>query len=175
MLTRPCAWAVAAFEQVPQCRNCWCGSAGKRSIRALPKLTERQILAWADAFFAAQGKWPTRDSGPIPGTGETWHAIASAMNIGGRGLRPGSSVARLLARRRGVRNRMALPSLTERRIVAWAKATRKTTGRWPSPFSTDQSPNRRRIHGPPLNEPSRTGTADCPAVLVCQNCCATTA
>ena len=69
--------------------------------RKPPHLSEKQILAWADAYFAAHGKWPTRRSGPIPGTRESWSAIASAIHVGGRGFRRSSSLARLLARRRG--------------------------------------------------------------------------
>ena len=60
--------------------------------RRLPELSEEQVLAWADAYFAAQGKWPTENSGPIPGTKETWSAVAAAM----RGL-PGLSDSLVIA------------------------------------------------------------------------------
>ena len=44
---------------------------GKPNPLRLPPLTEKQILAWADSYFAAQGKWPGAKSGPIAGTRET--------------------------------------------------------------------------------------------------------
>jgi hypothetical protein len=41
------------------------------------------------------------------------------------GLPGGSSLARLLARERGVRNRCGLPPLTEAAILRWARAHRQ--------------------------------------------------
>ena len=105
---------------------------GVRNRRRLPPLKEKQILAWADAYFAAQGKWPTRESGPIPGAGETWSDIASALNLGYRGLPGGSSLAQLLALRRGVRNRKRLPPLKEKQILAWADTYFAAQGKWPT-------------------------------------------
>ena len=43
---------------------------------------------------------------------ETWAAVDAALINGVRGLEGGSSLARLLDRERGVRNRKALPRLT---------------------------------------------------------------
>ncbi len=108
---------------------------GVRNIKSLPPLKEKQILSWADAHFAAQGKWPTEDSGSIPGTGETWRAVASALQNGHRGFRRGSTLPQLLGRRRGVRNIKSLPPLKEKHILAWARAVLKATGRWPSRYS----------------------------------------
>jgi hypothetical protein len=104
---------------------------GVRLGRTPPSLSEKQVLAWADAHFAAMGKWPTEGSGPIPGTRETWCAVAGALRHGGRGFRRRSSLAQLLAQRRGVRNSGRLPPLTEQQILAWASAFFQTTGRWP--------------------------------------------
>jgi hypothetical protein len=122
-----------------------CGLRGGSSISAIlaqhrgmrpghrpPPLTEEQILVWADAYYAAHGRWPTRDAGPIPGTQETWSRIVRALSGGIRGLPAGSSLARLLQRRRGVRNRSSPLPLSEQQIVAWARAFYKKTGRWPS-------------------------------------------
>jgi hypothetical protein len=40
-------------------------------------LTEAQILAWADGFFARTGRWPPRTCGHITGSvGENWAAWA---------------------------------------------------------------------------------------------------
>ncbi len=114
-----------ALGKTPWCSRC-------QAAANTPPLSEEQILAWADAYFAAQGKWPSGDSGPIPGTTETWAAVASAIRAAGRGLRCRSSLAQLLARRRGARNRKRLPPLTEQRILAWAGAHLKATGRWPT-------------------------------------------
>jgi hypothetical protein len=102
----------------------------------IPPLTEEQILAWADAYHAATGRWPTTGSGSIPGLdSETWAAVSSALRTGSRGLPGGSSLARLLAARRGVPNHLDLPPLTEEQILAWADAYRARTGKWPTGYS----------------------------------------
>ena len=105
---------------------------GVRVGRKPPDLSEKQILAWADDYFAAHGKWPTASSGPIPSTRETWCAVAGAVREGRRGFRRGSSLAQLLAQQRGVRNHMRLPPLEKQQILAWARAYFQATGRWPS-------------------------------------------
>ncbi len=48
-----------------------------RPGRTPPPLSEKQILAWADAYFALHGRWPTEDSGTIAGTQETWGKITA--------------------------------------------------------------------------------------------------
>jgi hypothetical protein len=105
---------------------------GVRNLHELPRLKEGQILAWADAYHAATGKWPTGKSGPISGANETWNAVATAMHAGVRGLRRGFSLSQLLARRRGVRNRGDLPPLKESQILTWADHHFGQTGRWPA-------------------------------------------
>jgi hypothetical protein len=67
--------------------------------------------------------------------GESWGAISLALTKGFRGLSAGSSLARLLAERRGARNPKGLPRLTIKQIRAWARAYRSATGRWPTPQS----------------------------------------
>jgi hypothetical protein len=95
-------------------------------------LTPERILAWADAHHAATGRWPTRTSGPVRGAeGENWQAIDFALLEGWRGLPGGSSLAKLLAEARPVRNIHTLPRLIIDRILAWADAYRAKTGRWP--------------------------------------------
>ena len=72
---------------------------GKRSVGHAPSLSISRILAWADAFRARNGRWPTGSSGPVAlAPGETWCAINSALSCGARGLPGGSSLSRLLAR-----------------------------------------------------------------------------
>ena len=101
-----------------------------------PLLEVETILAWADAYHARTGSWPTSTSGNIPeSSGDTWQRINAALNRGLRGLMGGSSLAQLLAHRRGKRNRKALPVLTTETILAWADAHQQRTGEWPTPHS----------------------------------------
>src|SRR3954462_3319184 len=66
-----------------------------------PGLTVEQILAWADAHYAATGCWPVPSSGAVDGApGESWDEINQALNEGGRGLPDGSTLAHLLAEHR---------------------------------------------------------------------------
>ncbi len=109
---------------------------GVRNGADAPRLTVEEILRWADAHFESTGIWPKDTSGPVAGApGETWMAIDVALRVGARGLPKGLSLARLLAARRGVRNRLAAPPLSEEQSLAWADAHRRRTGRWPTPKS----------------------------------------
>lgn len=106
---------------------------GYRIHTALPDLTAATILAWADAHHERTGAWPKCASGRIiaaPGR-ETWQAIDAALRAGARGLPGGSSLPRLLAEQRGVRNIHDLPPLTREQILAWADTYHQHTGRWP--------------------------------------------
>ena len=104
-----------------------------RNIQDLPPFTEAQILAWADAYYARTGEWPSPESGPIEDApGETWKVVAASLLQGKRGLPGGSSLSQLLAEHRGVWNSHAAPPLTEAQILAWADAHRERTGRWPT-------------------------------------------
>lgn len=114
---------------------------GHRNAKRLPPLTEAQILRWADAHRRRTGAWPTADSGPVPDSGgETWYGVDAVLKHGCRGLPGGVSLARLLARRRGVPNRMDLPPVTEDQILAWAEAHRRRTGDWPDRKTHDPVP-----------------------------------
>jgi hypothetical protein len=93
----------------------------------------RQILAWADTHYERTGSWPNMRSGPIVGAGHaTWKAIDSALRDGLRGMSRGSSLARLLAEKRGVRNRLNAPPLSRSQILRWAEAYHRATHKWPS-------------------------------------------
>jgi hypothetical protein len=71
-----------------------------------PTLTIEQVLAWADTHFALHGSWPTRRSGPVAfAPGETWAALDGALAHGYHGLPGGDTLARQLARERGVLRR----------------------------------------------------------------------
>jgi hypothetical protein len=105
---------------------------GYRNRKQLPKLTEEQILAWAGAHHDRTGKWPSAKSGPIvDAPGETWLAADMALRHSRRGLPGGSSLALLLAEKRGVRNIWTRPNYSREQILAWADSHRVRTGRWP--------------------------------------------
>ncbi len=74
---------------------------GLRTCRA-PRLTERQILSWADDHKRRTGKRPSCRSGPVlAAPGETWKLLDDYLRAGRRGLAGGSSLAQLLAGRAG--------------------------------------------------------------------------
>jgi hypothetical protein len=104
---------------------------GVRNKHGLHPLTIEQILAWADAYRAAHGRWPRANSGPVaesPTPGDTWRAINAALQRGERGLPVvDSSLAQLLAEHRHLR-----PPLTIERVLEWADVHREATGQWPS-------------------------------------------
>ncbi len=99
-------------------------------------LTEDQILQWADLHKQRTGKWPKVTSGYIADTdGETWVGMHRTLSRGGRGLPGGSSLAKLLAEHRGMRNRGNLSQLSNEQILIWADSYRERTGDWPKPTS----------------------------------------
>ena len=103
-----------------------------RNNKGRPRLSEEQILRWLDAHRDRAGRWPTHEAGPIvDAPGETWNGVDSALRAGVRGLPGGSSIARLLARKRQVRNSRDLPLLPASQILAWADAHHERTGKWP--------------------------------------------
>jgi len=98
-----------------------------------PALTISTILAWADAFHARIGGWPKIRSGHIPRSqGLNWKGVNNLLCNGGRGLPGNSSLARLLAEHRGVRNNARLPPLTDQQILEWADAHQRRTAAWPT-------------------------------------------
>jgi hypothetical protein len=106
---------------------------GVRNKGGLPPLSVEQILGWIDAHHERTGEWPTARSGPIADAPhETWANVDQALTKGLRGLPVGSSLARLLAEHRGVRNRKSLPRLFLDKILAWVHAYRQGTGQWPT-------------------------------------------
>jgi hypothetical protein len=98
------------------------------------RLSIPQILAWADAYHAKHGRWPTQRSGKIR-HGLTWANLNQALFAGHRGLPGGSSLATLLAEKRGVRISHASWKLTRNQVLAWADEHYAKHGRWPSPSS----------------------------------------
>ncbi len=107
-----------------------------RGVKKLPpQLTVEQILHWADCHQTVTGKWPSKESGVITGTNETWTRVHDALRAGRRGLPGGSSLAKLLADHRSVRNQMDRPPLTIQQILAWVNAHKATIGDWPTQYS----------------------------------------
>jgi hypothetical protein len=122
---------------------------GVRNRAELPPLPIEGILAWADAHHERTGRWPTPRTGDIPeAPGETWGAVQSALFSGMRGFPGGSSLAQVLESHRGVRNIHDLPPLTLERIIAWAEAHYRRTGRWPT-----------KVSGPIYDAPGETWNA----------------
>jgi hypothetical protein len=101
-------WQALNLALARGCRGLPAGSSlarlleqhrGRRNQARAPRLTVRQILAWADAHRARTGAWPSARGGPVHGApGETWLAISSALWAGHRGLRGGETLAQLLRR-----------------------------------------------------------------------------
>jgi hypothetical protein len=83
-------------------------------------LTVAQILRWADEYRRRAGDWPGLKSGPVAGVpGLSWRGVDEALRNGYRGLPGGDSLARLLRRRKGLRERRGRP-----RSISWARAAR---------------------------------------------------
>ncbi|MCH8967744.1 MAG: hypothetical protein IIA66_01340, partial [Planctomycetes bacterium] len=105
---------------------------GVRSGKHLPPFQKGRILTWADAHRKRTGAWPTTDSGPVHNApSETWGAISTALREGLRGLPGGTSLAQLLGKKRGKRNVHDLPSLSIKKILAWADDHHRRFGQWP--------------------------------------------
>jgi hypothetical protein len=107
---------------------------GVRNISALPRLTIRQILAWADAHHQRTGRWPSFcTKAPVPeAPDENWRAINASLSQGLRGLRGGETLSRLLARYRSVRRTIYVQPLTIPQILSYADAYVLKTGRFPT-------------------------------------------
>ncbi|MCH7702704.1 MAG: hypothetical protein IID37_13560, partial [Planctomycetes bacterium] len=80
----------------------------KRSVRNQanqPKLTERQILKWADLQLAYCGRLPGPRSGQVlAARDEDWRNIDNALRYGLRGMEGGTSLPKLLADKPGRTN-----------------------------------------------------------------------
>ncbi len=97
------------------------------------QITDARILEWADAHRERTGKWPTVWSGPVVGAPtQDWSAIDGCLEFGGYGLPGRSSLAKLMAKHRGVGRRYAKPRLTIKEILRWADAYQRRAGDWPT-------------------------------------------
>jgi hypothetical protein len=97
-----------------------------------PSLSEAQILTWINEHKTRTGDWPTRDSGPIADVyDENWGAIDLRLKRGGRGLPGKASLAKLLFKYHGIRNKKDLPKLTIAQVLDWTDKYHARTGKWP--------------------------------------------
>jgi hypothetical protein len=97
-----------------------------------PALPLTTILEWADEHHARSGGHPDAWSGPVAGQpAESWYNIDRALRLGYRGLPSKDTLAALLHRQRGHRDKHHQPPLSEDRIFAWAQDHRRRTGHWP--------------------------------------------
>jgi hypothetical protein len=108
-----------------------CRGVTRRMI--LSPLSLDQVLGWADAFHTRTGRWPHANSGPVEEARDlTWWAVDADLRQGFRGLPGGSTLARLLQERRGVRHPSEPPRLTYDLILTWVDSFRRQWGKWPS-------------------------------------------
>src|SRR2546422_791984 len=97
-----------------------------------PPLTIAEIFAWADAHHARTGNLPTRRSGPVTqAPGETRANVNQALEKGLARAAP-ALLHRALAEHRGAPYRWKGSRLTVRQVLAWARAYRRRTGKWPA-------------------------------------------
>ncbi len=100
-------------------------------------LTVQQVLRWADDHRRRTGRQPTSQSGTVhKAPSESWAALDGALRAGLRGFASGSSIAKLLARRRAAVAGHK-PRLTVKRILAWADEYHAHNERWPIQHSGD--------------------------------------
>jgi hypothetical protein len=135
---------------------------GRRNRAASPALSEKMILAWADDHHSRTGAWPTGSCGPVDASPrDTWAAADDALRRGGRGLPGGSSLADLLARRRGKSNSARRPVLTVGQVLRWADEYQRRTGRYPSKRSGAVGPAAGELWSG-INSALRTGSRGLP-------------
>ncbi len=105
----------------------------KKDLARRPRLTDKQILAWADVHRKVTGMWPSPRSGAVTGApGETWASIQQCLRLGFRGLKGGRTLLALLRARRSAVRQPKPRRLTAQRILSWADAHHARTGRWPT-------------------------------------------
>lgn len=111
--------------------------AARRDVRNVyARLSEEEIVGWAQAHIQRTGKRPHSRSGAVvEAPGEKWKALDAALTKGSRGLPGGSSIAKLLGAN-GI-ERVSTPKQPYRplsidQIVAWATAYARAHGVWPS-------------------------------------------
>ena len=107
-------------------------------VRAVERATESNHLPSIKSLrgrtSTMHGKWPTIDSGLIPGTNESWGRISNALRTGlGTSRRP--TLPQSLRKHRGHKYHLARDPLTVEQILAWADAYKAKHGKWPNQTS----------------------------------------
>jgi hypothetical protein len=152
---RPNAWAVLIHRAV---------DAARAERGDLPDLSTEDILAWADAWHARTGRWPSNRAGEIPeAPGETWLLVEAALHFGDRGCTGGTTLPRFLAEH-WVRIPPQPPDFTVARILAWADAFYEHTGRRPT-IDSGEVPGTRGITWKMVDDALRAGRTDRPSGL----------
>jgi hypothetical protein len=101
-----CRWAESHCRQTES----WRRRLGVRCRSSAPPLTIAQILAWAADHERRTHRRPTPWSGPVAAApGETWRLLDGYLRAGRRGLPGGTSLAGLLAEKRGRQTRNSGP------------------------------------------------------------------
>ena len=128
-----------------------CRGAG--NLTGPPRLRIDQILAWADSYHAAHGRWPI--AAPVAvaeAPEESWDRIDQALRQGERGLPGGSSLTRLLA---------------DAGVLAIRRHPLRSTRSWPGPMPTtsrtDDGPSRHPSPWPRHRASRGTGSTECSA------------
>jgi hypothetical protein len=102
----------------------------QNNLRGQPRLTPRQLLAWADAYFHRHDLWPDRSSGQIVEAPlETWMGIDRALRYGRRGLPGELSLPKFLNKHRNLfKGKSRRPKTIQEsqrlrvdKVVAWGK------------------------------------------------------
>jgi len=105
---------------------------GKKPGKQALRLSQAQILKWADAYHRKLHRWPHAKSGPIDGGGGlTWQRVDTALRAGSRDLPKRQSLARLLLSKRGA-SAKTHAVLHVNQILNWADAYHRRCDRWPT-------------------------------------------
>ena len=104
-----------------------------RNVGELPPLTIDLILDKMRDFQRSHGRFPNCNDGLVEGmSGDTWKNWNASLQKGYRGLRKGSTLARLRKEHLGDRNRSDLSPLSETFIVECMKFYKMRHGRLPT-------------------------------------------
>ncbi len=103
-----------------------------------PRLSESQIIAWAERYARRHGRFPRVSREPVEGSRvDTWKSINSALTKGHRGLPGGTTLGRLLTGWTAAWGRDVGQTrmLSHDEIILWARAYYRRHDEWPGPYS----------------------------------------
>jgi len=121
--------------------------ASNRHVAGRSPLSEELILEWVDEYYETHEKYPSNDSGEIPGArGEKWSMVNSALNNQSRELPRRIILANFISEhrphmrpKRPYRARMRY--LSEEQILAWVDEYCATNGKYHAAKSGGDIPN----------------------------------